>query len=137
MRASVAGADAAAMVRRNLVHVALIAAVVSFIGIGFWYSSTQPSRMERIVACVDKLGYPAYSYHDDGVEQLTGQDPDIMVLFGGTYQARPPASHVIVHIPGGKYEDMTVPDNGDSPQIADRGNPTKAAERAAVVGCAT
>ena len=31
---------------------------------------------------------------------------------------------------------MTVPDNGDSPQIADRGNPTKAAERAAV-GCAT
>ena len=39
--------------------------------------------MERIVACVDKLGYPAYSYHDDGVEQLTGQDPDIMVLFGG------------------------------------------------------
>jgi hypothetical protein len=43
----------------------------------------------------------------------------------------------VVHIPGGKYEDMTVPDNGDSPQIADRGNPTKAAERAAVVGCAT
>ena len=77
MRASVAGADAAAMVRRNLAHGALIAAVVSFIGIGFWYSSTQPSRMERIVACVDKLGYPAYSYHDDGVEQLTGQDPDI------------------------------------------------------------
>lgn len=137
MRASVAAADTAAMVRRNLVHVALIAAVVSFVGIGFWYVSTQPSRIERTVACVEGLGYSAYSYHDDGVEQLTGQDPDIMVLFGGTYQARPPATHVIVHIPGGKYEDMTVPDNGGSPQIADRGTPTKAAERAAVVGCAT
>jgi hypothetical protein len=84
MRLRIAAADTAPMLRRNLVHVALILAVVTFIGTGFWYSSTQPSRVERIVACVHGLGYSAYSYHDDGKEQLTGQDPDIMVLFGGT-----------------------------------------------------
>jgi hypothetical protein len=132
MRASVAAADTAAMIRRH-VHVALILAVVTFIGTGFWYSSTQPGRMERILACVDKLGYSAYSYHDDGKEPF---DPGLTGLPPGEVQVRPPVTHVIVHIPDGKYEDMTVPDSGDPAQIADRGNPTKAAERNTLGACA-
>jgi hypothetical protein len=135
MRVSGRTADTALMLRRILVHVALIVAVASFIGIGFWYSSTQPSRVERIVACIDRLGYSAYSYHDDGLEPLTGQDPDIMVLLGGSVPVRPPSDHVIVSHRYGTA-DITVPDNDVPLQIVDHGDPLKAGERAAVAGCA-
>ena len=138
MRVSALAADTAPMLRRTLVCAALVVPLVAVIGIGTWFSSTQPtqpSRVERVVACIQKLGYSAYSHYDDGVAPLTEQDPDIMVLLGGTYQAHPPSDHVIVNHRYGTA-DVTVPDNDVPLQIVDHGDPLKAGERAAIAGCA-
>jgi hypothetical protein len=137
MRRSGWTADTAPMLRWLLL-VSSALALVGFSGIGFWYVSTQPTQpsgVERVVACIQKLGYSAYSHHDDGVEPLTGQDPDIMVLLGGEYQARPPSDHVIVNHRYGTA-DVTVPDNDVPLEIVDHGDPLTAGERVAVAGCA-
>ena len=62
MRVSCRTTDTAPMLRRNIVLVAPIVAVAIFVGIVVWYSSTQPSRVERIVACVEKLGYSTSTF---------------------------------------------------------------------------
>ena len=122
--------------RRLLVFSAL--GLVGLIGLTIWYDSTHPSRVERMVACFEKLGYSTSAFHDDGIEALTGQDPDIMVLFGGSMQVRPPSTQVSASLPGGGLVTVTVPDGGGTSRTAfSHGVPPRSAgQRAAVANCA-
>jgi ABC-type amino acid transport substrate-binding protein len=133
MRLRIATADTVPMFRRLILAFSALV-LVGLIGAAIWYDSTQPSRVERIVACVDGLGYSAYWYHDDGVEPLTGQDPDILVLLGGSMQVRPPSDHVIVNHRYGTA-DVTVPSKNVALTVVDNGDPLKSGERAAIIAC--
>jgi hypothetical protein len=123
------------MQRATVLFVAASILMVGVIGgVAFWVTTqpTPPTRLERTMACIDRLGYSAYTSHDDGKES------ESMPEFGlaGDVQVRPPSDHVIVKIPGGKVEDMTISDDSVHPEIIDHGDPPKAAERAAIAACA-
>jgi hypothetical protein len=121
------------MARRNLVLGALIVALV-VIGLGGWYVSSQPSRVERIVACFQKLGYSTSVVHDDGIAQATYPE-GTTVLDDGTYQARPPGNFVTALLPGGVAAIVGVPDSGDTSSTRYNGVPS-ASLRASVADCA-
>ena len=123
------------MLQRLLVVFSALALVG---GLAIWYDSTQPSRVERVVACIEKLGYSTSVYHDDGREPLvdpdSDQDPDIMVLFGdATRQVRPPSTQVrVALLPEGFAETVTVWDAGGRASTEFNGLQPTAGQRAAI-----
>jgi hypothetical protein len=121
------------MLRRLL----LVFSALGLIGLAVWYDSQppQPTRVERIVACFEKLRYSTSVYYDDGREPFDYPEGTI-VLDDGTWQARPPSNQVNVGIPNGHTAVINVPDDGGRSHMVDDGSPLKAGERTAVAGCA-
>ena len=128
------GFDTAHMLRRLLLVFSALG-LIGLIGLAVWYDS-QPSRVERLVACVQKLGYSTNVYHDGGREQFDYPEGTI-VLDDGTYQARPPANQIIASLPGGDVATVSVPDGGGTSRTEfSRSVPRTAGQRAAVADCA-
>ncbi len=100
------------------------------------YGSTQPTKIERTIACVKKLGYSTSVSYDDGREPFDYPEGTI-VLDDGTWQARPPSYQVTALLPGGVVATVTVPDDGGTSRTAfSHGVPHTAGQRAAVSACA-
>ena len=130
MRMSGQPLDTAPMLRR-LLQVFSVLGFVGFISVGLWYDSTHPSRVERVVACFEKLGYSTNVVHDDG------REPNY--LFGGEAQVRTASNQVTALLPGGLVATITVLD-GDgmsrNTTTFSHGVPRTASRRAAVADCA-
>ena len=124
MRVSGPAFETAHMLRRLLLVFSALA-LVGLIGLTVWHYS-QPSRVERIVACFEKVGYSTSVYHDDGREAS---------LFG-TFQARPPSNDLTVTLSNGNVAEVNVPDDSRPVGIVDFGDQLKAGERAAISDCA-
>lgn len=127
------------MQRGTVLFVAASILIVGVIGGGVFYASTQPTRMERIVACVDRLGGTPSVYHDDGIE-TTPYPEGTIVLSGPPFEARhvrPAANHVRVTLHNGHSADIAVPDDGGGSRIAYEGHRPTAGERAAIAVCAS
>jgi len=119
--------------RRIVLFVGASILLFGVIGGGMFYVSTEPSRIERIVGCVQKLGYDTSVFHDDGRELL---DPGLTGFPVGEVQVRPPSNQLTVIFHDGNLAVATIPDNGGASKIAVSSGPLKAGERVAVTDCA-
>jgi hypothetical protein len=106
-----------------------IAIVASVVG-GVCYRSTQPSKAERIAACLERLGTSTAIYHDDGREQQQtvpeNANPDVKLLFHDhtvTVQVRPPRSIITTWFPNGAVAAVTILDRNGSAIVSYRQHP--------------